>query len=171
LISFLNQIGVRVNRTSIASFDTFSPGDIEYDKRFDLVAEWRNPSKVVGTRIRDAVLTKMFEWISKKKYRLRSAFSIKAKSYLAYVARRVPLLSKSYVEKFPLNMSAKQMRLFLILDKVGEILEKEITVKKNYKNLSFAQMYRLLEGFRIKDLRYYKKGKRSKSTLHKLFRP
>lgn len=140
LIKFLNQIGVRVNKSSILSFDTFSPGDIEYDKRFDLVAEWRNPDKVVSTRVRDAVLTKMFDWISTKDYQLKSGLSVTAKSYLAYVARRVPLLKKSYIEKFPLNMSPKQMRLFLILDEVGDVLESQITSKKSYKTLSFDQM-------------------------------
>jgi hypothetical protein len=171
LIKFLNQIGVRVNKSTISSFDTFSPGDIEYDTRFDLVAEWRNPEKVVSTRIRDAILTKMFDWISTKDYQLKSGFSVTTKSYLAYFARRVPLLKKSYIEKFPLNMSPKQMRLFLILDEVGDVLEKQITQKKNFKTLSFEQMYDILEGFRKKDLRYYKNGKRKLSTLHKLFRP
>ncbi len=171
LVPFLNQIGVRVTRKSVAGFETFSPGDLELDSRFKLVAEWRHPEKVINSRVRDAVLSKMFEWMVQKNYRINSGLSVTAKSYLAYFARRIPLLKESYIEKFPLNMTPRQMKLFLSLDKVGEELESVILNSKNYKKYSIAELFNTLEAFRRKDYRLYKSGQRSKVKLHKYFRP
>lgn len=170
LADFLIKMGINITPRTVHKFDTFGPGDLEFDRRFDLVAEWRDPSKIVNVRVKDAVLTKMFEWMSEEKYRFKPGSKVSAKAYMAYVARRIPKLQSSFIKKFPLNMKIKQMKLFLTLDVIGEVLEKEITSIKNYENLSFNQMYRVLERFKRKDYRLYKKFS-SKTKFHQYFRP
>ena len=171
LTDFLNQLGIDVSKDNIALFDTFGPGDIEYDNRFELVAEWRNPKKIVNTRIKDAVLSKMFEWMSDRKYALKAGFKLSSKAYIAYFARRIPWVKNSFIEKFPLNMGPQQMKLFLVLDVVGESLEKEVISRKDFEKLSFKEMYNILESFREKDYGVAKRRGARKSEFHRYFRP
>ncbi len=169
LIPFLKNIGIGVTRSNINQFKTFGPGDLEFDDRFDLVAEWRKPTKLKGIRMKDAVLSKMYEWMASKRYKLRQGIKIPLSARLAWLTRRIPLVKKSLVEKFPLNMKPKLLGTFLILDEVGDILLAELEKRQAEVSypLSFKEMYRVLEDFREKD----SKLKRRKSKLHKKFRP
>ena len=169
LIPFLKNIGIGVTPSNVSKFKTFGPGDLEFDDRFDLVAEWRKPTKLQGIRMKDAVLSKMYEWMASKKYKLRQGVMIPLSARIAWLTRRLPLIKRSLVEKFPLNMKPKLLGTFLILDEVGDILLAELEKRQTQVNypLSFKEMYSLLEDFREKD----SKLKRRKSKLHKKFRP
>jgi hypothetical protein len=157
LITFLQDFGIDVNRSNIASFDTFGPGDIQFDSSFQIVAEWRNPKKIRETRFKDAVLTKIFEWMEKENYKFYPPAGIALKSRFSWLMRRTPFVKKMLEEKFPLNMSAKQLRLFLILDLVGEKLHDRLketaTIAK--RTLSPIEMYEALEAFKVNDQKRY----------------
>ena len=71
LISFLNVMGIKISEENYEKFDTFAPGDIQFDPSFEMVAEWRNPTKMKDSRIKDMILTKMFEWMENLDYELR----------------------------------------------------------------------------------------------------
>lgn len=169
LVNFLQNIGMKVDKNSIHDFDTFGPGDLEFDNRFELVAEWRRPNKLRNIRMKDAVLTMMYKWMTTKGYKLRQGIKIPLRARLAWFLRRVPLAKKKLIEKFPLNMKPKLLGTFLILDEVGDVLLNQIEEKQKTVDypLSFKEIYALLEDFRQKD----SKLKRRKSKLHKVFRP
>jgi hypothetical protein len=169
LIPFLQTIGIGVTKDNIDTFDTFGPGDLEFDDRFELIAEWRKPTKLRGIRMKDAVLTKMFEWMGEKKYKLRQGIKIPLSTYVAWTARRLPFIKKGLIEKFPLNMKPKLLGTFLVLDEVGDILLSELEKRQDKVKypLSFREMYAILENFRKSD----SKLKRRRSKLHKKFRP
>jgi hypothetical protein len=126
LIPFLNDIGVPVTKENISSFDVFSPGDIQFDPNFDLVLEWRNPKKMQESRFKDFILTKIFEKMEKEDFRFDSnlKLDIQTKSY--WLMRRIPLVKKFLDKKFPLNMTPTQMEVFIILDKIGETVMREL---------------------------------------------
>jgi hypothetical protein len=170
LIPFLNKMGIQVTKSNVDSFQTFSPGDIEYDHNFKVIAEWRNPNKLENSRMKDALLTKMFEWMENKNYSFKPKFKISAESSAYWVIRRLPFLKKLTIEKFPLNMKVKQLKLFLTLDKVGEAILDELIKEqaKRSQKMTPKEMFQFLESFREKDLANYKKKKKS-AKFHRWF--
>ncbi len=157
LLPFLQKIGIKVNSQNIDTFETFGPGDLEFDPRFELVAEWRHPKKLRALRHKDAVLYKMFEWMENDDYQFRPTISTQAQSVIAFGARRGWLkrnfFGKDLTKEFPLNMKPSQMNFFVTLDKVGEKLEKRLSdyEKIHKKTLSFKESIALLERYRRKE--------------------
>lgn len=173
-LRFLKQVGIAVNDENIDDFETFGPGDMQFDSRFEMLAEWRNPTKLQDTRFKDAILTKLFEWMDEKNYYFKTSFADKLKNSFAWLMRRNKWTSNlmGLSEKFPLNMRVKQIHIFVTLDKAGEALYEVLKAAqaKSETPLTFKELYDILEEFREKDLKQFLK-KRKKSTLHKHFRP
>lgn len=158
LIPFLNQMGIKVNKSNINSFETFAPGDIEYDSRFELVAEWRNPHKLADTRIKDVVLTSMFNWMENYGYRFKVPFFTHFGSRAAWVARRLPIVNNILKDKIPVNMTKSQMNLFVTLDQIGIKLENKIKSMVSVDKaspLTPKDMFSILETFRQNDMDTY----------------
>lgn len=165
LLNFLQQIGVGVTKKNIYKFSTFGPADIEYDARFELVAEWRDPLKLKKSRIRDAILTKIFDWMENRNYKFKPGVLTNVKSTAGWILRRLG----QYEEKFPLNMKIKQLKMFQVLDNVGTVLEKKLQKETQGSNVvSFKEMFSILEKFREEDYKRYKNPLRQ-SKFHKWF--
>lgn len=171
-IKFLNRIGIKVNKKNIDTFDTFGPGEIQFDPRFEIVAEWRNPNKLRDSRFKDAILTKIFQWMEEDGYNFRPTFGNSIGHSFAWLMRRSSWISSlaSLEEKFPTNMTVKQMNLFVTLDKVGEALYAELDSKEKIAKtpLSFKELFEVLEDFKKRDYAVYKKYKAAKRSLHRL---
>ncbi|MBI2520664.1 MAG: hypothetical protein HYV97_09610 [Bdellovibrio sp.] len=172
LVPFLQQLGIRIDDRTVQDFDTFAPGDLEVDTRFSVVAEWRNPLKMKQSRLKDAILTKMFEWMEKLNYQFEATGKISSQVYMGWVLRRMPYFKKKLKEKFPLNMKPRQLKLFMTLEKVGDLIEAEILKEdqKSSQPLSLKQLFTLLEELREKDFARYQKSKR-KALFHRYFYP
>lgn len=170
LRKFLNKIGIEVDKQSIKTFDTFGPGEIQFDPRFDIVAEWRNPEKLKDTRFKDAILTKLFQWMEEDGYSFRPTFGNTVSHSFAWLMRRSKWISElaALDEKFPTNMTVGQMNLFVTLDKVGEALYAELEAKeaKSKHPLSFKELFEVLEEFKKKDYQVYKKYRADRRKLH-----
>ncbi len=151
LLPFLKSIGVAVNERNIGNFKVLSPGDYEFDHRFELVAEWRNPNELKKIRMKDAILTKMFEWMENEQFTIHTKITDKAKFWMAWKIRRSKFKRlKSYMkleEKMPLNMSTKQMGTFGTLEKIGEMMYQHLekVSKEKQRLLSFAESLEILE--------------------------
>lgn len=173
-LEFLQKIGIMVDEDNIKTFTTFGPGDMQFDPRFEMLAEWRNPKKMQDTRFKDAILTKLFEWMADDQYRFRTSLGQKIQNSFAWLMRRNRFMTKKLELdlKFPLNMKIRQMNIFTVLDVVGDILyaELEAAQAKSETPLTFKELYETLEDYRKKDLAIYKSKKR-KAKLHKRFRP
>lgn len=153
LIPFLNRLGVPVSMENIEELVTFSPGDIEYDPRFHLVAEWKDPHQLRDSRLKDAILTKMFAWMDKDNYHIHTPLDIALKSRITWLLRRTPIVKKWLEKKLPLNMNVGQLNVFLTLDKIGAVLSKEVLKVQKTKDhpLSIKEIFEVLEDFRNKD--------------------
>ncbi|MCO4754200.1 MAG: hypothetical protein KC478_06945 [Bacteriovoracaceae bacterium] len=154
-IPFLNKLGIGINKDNYLEFNTFAPGDLEFDPRFELVAEWRNPNYLRQSRMQDAALTKMFEWMEQRNYSLKPSFVMSMKSYAAWLMRRTPVVRTQLglVNDFPTNMSPEIMNTFLALEDVADVLYLELEKAQELKTkpLSFKEMYKVLEAYRIRD--------------------
>ncbi|OUR94139.1 hypothetical protein A9Q84_17670 [Halobacteriovorax marinus] len=157
LLSFLKDLGLKVNASNISSSDTFGPGDIQFDPSFSIVAEWRNPKKMRDNRFKDVVLTKIFEWIEVDNYRLFAPAGIIVKSRFSWLMRRTPFVKKMLEDKFPLNMKARQLKLFLVLDLVGEKLYNKLSDAQAIakRTLSPIEMHEVLQDFKENDYKRY----------------
>ncbi len=167
MIPFLQNLGVEINKSNYKDFNTFAPGDIQFDPHFELVAEWRNPISMKDSRIKDMILTKLFEWMEKENYQFRPHLKMNLTAKLSWLIRRTPFIKKFLEEKFPLNMNTTQLKLFLVLDKVSaslqNFLEKEID--KARRPLSPLEMYSLLDAYKKIDYKKWQKYKEFKKQL------
>jgi hypothetical protein len=150
-LPFLQMLGIDVDNNNIDQFETFAPGDIELDPRFELVADWRNPLKSKENRIKDVVLSSIFKWMGKNEYRFRVSYMKKFKSVVGWGIRRTRL---AYEEDFPLNMGTEQMQLVMVLDQLGGILAAKIKEAqyKSRSTLTIKDMFEVLESYRVEDL-------------------
>jgi hypothetical protein len=171
LIPFLNNLGVEVDSGNIQNFKTFMPGDLEFDSRFELIAEWRNPAKMKASRMRDALLTKIFEWMEKKDYAFHPSAKINTTSYAAWTLRRIPFIKKSFIEKFSMDMTTKQLQLFMTLDKVGDILEMELQKAQATKEYPMTIKEMFLELDKIRSDDFIRFQNHEKTLFHKYLRP
>lgn len=177
MIPFLRKIGVPVTKENIATLDVFSPGDIQFDPRFELVAEWRHPKKMEENRIKDFILTKIFERMDTEGYEIDPTFKMDAQSKTLWLLRRLPIVKKFVAEKFPLNMSASQLELFMALDKLGEAIYKEVEkASLEYdRPMTPKEIYSVLDNFFKQDFELYKRYKKgqevAKPSFHLLFHP
>jgi len=172
LRKFLNKIGIKVDKKTIKTFETFGPGEIQFDPRFEIVAEWRNPTKLKDTRFKDAILTKMFQWMERDGYKFRPNFGNTVSHSFAWLMRRSKWISDltSMDEKFPTNMTVGQMNLFVTLDKVGEALYAELEKEEAKASgpLSFKELFVALEEFKKNDYQAYKKYRADRRALHRM---
>ena len=177
IIPFLNTIGIPVTKENIATKEVFTPGDIQFDPRFEMVAEWRNPEKMQDSRLKDFILTKMFELMDKGNYKIDPTFRMAAKSKVAWLFRRIPIVQKSLKKKFPLNMTTAQLQLFMALEKIGDSFYKELeTAALDYdRMMTPSEVYAVLDDFIKRDAEVYAKNLQGKSDeeplFHRLFHP
>ncbi|MBT7610132.1 MAG: hypothetical protein HN576_10265 [Bacteriovoracaceae bacterium] len=176
LVSFLQILGISITEDNFETFETFAPGDIQFDPNFEMVAEWRNPSKIRDSRLKDMILTKMFDWMENLNYQLDPKFGTSVKSRASWLLRRTPLVGRLLRNKFPKNMSTAQLRLFIVLDNVGEVLKTELLKKQKEmkRPMSPIEMFTILDQFREKDYKTWKnkmRFRRNKAIFHKLFHP
>lgn len=171
IIPFLNAIGVPATEKNIETLETFSPGDIQFDPRFELVAEWRNPAKMEESRIKDFILTKIFEKMDTENYRFDPTFKMDAEAKTYWLLRRTPLIKKFLSAKFPLNMNPTQMQLFMTLDKVGEAIYRQVEIASLEYNrpMTPKEIYDTVDEFWKKDALLYKKYKKGQDVQRPLF--
>ena len=171
LIPFLRNIGVAVDESNFEKFDLFSPGDIQYDHRFEIVTEWRNPKHIDDLRIKDAILTRMFYWMEDNDYKFHVTKGSTTAAKVAKIVRATPLLGLAVKNLYPRKMDLDTMTTFLTVDKAAKKLQKEIlkVEKKANRKLSFYELFNNLNRIREEDYQRWKAGK--KSIFHKYFHP
>lgn len=171
LLGFLQDLGLKLDEKSILTFETFAPGDIEFDTDFDLVAEWRNPAKMRLSRLRDALLSKEVEWMEELKYEFDPSLKIEAGSVAAWIARRTPIVKKKLENKFPLNMTPKQLRVNVTIEEVSALIENRILEiqKRTDHQLTYEELLKLTEDLRKEDDYLYRH--KQPTLFHHRFHP
>ena len=172
MIPFLQTLGIAINESNVDTFETFAPGDIQFDSNFDLVAEWRNPARMKDSRQKDAILTMIFKWMEEGQYRFRPALSMSLRAQVGWLARRLPVVRSKLEEQFPLNMTTSQLKLFFVLDEVAAPMQNYLEqAQKNHQvPMTPLEMYEALEKFRSIDRENFKLTLKYKSELQDLER-
>ena len=115
--AFFKSIGVRAK-------ETFAPGDIDLDPRFDLVAEWQDYRLTPGLRRQDMVMTKFFEWMETRGYKFKETLFVTLIAVFgrlsSYLSDRSKALIASAMPKVPRNMSRACVATIVMLHKSAE---------------------------------------------------
>ncbi len=174
--TFMSQIPLTndlAHRLGIKQFKTFAPGDMDVDSQFELLAEWRDYRKIRNIRYKDAILTKVFEWMENDGYKFKPNVIKNLKSRFGKLVRAADL---GFKHKFPKNIPVKAMDSIVILEEIGTLMQDHLEQlgsqyrEQNGGLLFYHQaMLEALESYKNKDLEKYKKGKKTK--FHNIFSP
>lgn len=115
--AFFKSIGVKAK-------ETFAPGDIDLDPRFDLVAEWQDYRLTPVLRRQDMIMTKFFEWMETRGYEFKETYFITLIAVFgrlsSYLSDRSKELLSSVVPKVPRNMARSCVATIVMLHKSAE---------------------------------------------------
>jgi hypothetical protein len=159
-----------LDRFGVGVWSMFAPSDMEVEPGFELLAEWRDLSRVVTNQEMDAILTKMLEW-GDRGYRFDPTEVMTMKANLGYLLRQLGFKKK----ELPTNMPIRTIETVLALDPTVNVLLGALE-RENAKRLSigahvmsFPMMYTYLERVREMDFRRYRAGK--ENAFHFMYHP
>jgi hypothetical protein len=148
--AFLDSLNIRVK-------STFAPSDMEVDPRFELVAEWRDFQALSDVHLKDVVLTKIFDWMQDRSYKIQFDLYTYVMTNMVLWLRHVGFFSSQVATDTP--------RVFVegiqILQAGAAVLNEKLKVRADsYRSetglmMTPYQMYNVLEDIRVKDLELY----------------
>lgn len=169
-----------IERLKLEEGETYTPGDMEIDPRFELMGEFQDLRLTRDSRQKDAIMTALFDWMVKKDYELKDNMKSRMAGTVIYNIRRTfmwPMVKKLLkLDDFSKEVPRNMIRTVAILNQLGENLlielkARDLAYEKKYGvPMSYMDFYRELEDMRISDLELYKKDKK-KSKIHKFIRP
>ncbi len=151
---FLDKLGIKEKQS-------FEPADIEVDPRFELITEWRDYSRMKDSRMKDAALTLIFEWMEREGYIMHPTAGSRLMRLTVWNARRWPIFRLPLKNKFPKNMTRDVFETIILLNKLaGKLYEHLERSDQSYlakRNLSMSakEMYVDLEKYREWDMQQY----------------
>lgn len=112
---FLKKVG-----TEFSEF--FAPSDIELNKEFKLVVDWRNLKITPRERLADATFISLLSWVTEKKYDTSSGFFFSSITSLLQKVRELGL----FKSQIPPNISYDALRTYVNLFLVDKTLSAQI---------------------------------------------
>lgn len=170
-----------IERLKLVEGDTYEPGDMEIDPRFELVGEFRDLRLTRDSRQKDAIMTAIFDWMEERNYVLVDNMKSRLAGGLIYDVRRTfmwPLVKKVLkLDDFSKEIPRNMLRTVTIINQLGAEMLKELKARdeKFEKDaglpMSYMDFYRALEEMRSEDLKLYENKKtRKQAIIHKYLR-
>lgn len=120
---FLDRIGVKTN-------ETFSPGEMELEPDFDVVAEWQDYRVTSDLRLQDLIMDKLFEWMERDGYRFSETFKVRLISQFgrlsSYLSKDVKAMIEGIIPKVPSNMKRSCIAAIAMLHQTAEPLLEDL---------------------------------------------
>ena len=174
-VSLLSRGKDLLSHLGVQSGPTFTPGDLEGDSRFEIVGEWRDLRITRDSRLKDAIFTKIFEWMDQDAYVLHSSTKSWAAGGVIWDVRRTPLWPvvkkvlglDDFSAEIPRNMVST---VELIGELAGGML-KNLTLRDALHELStgmpmtYIELYQALEQMRADDSKTYQDSTTRKNSI------
>ncbi len=140
-------------------------------------------SRMRVTRIKDAVLTKIYDWMNGKDYVFRKHLAATLARSAAVTMRSWPLFSNLLKGMFPTYIPRSTVETTVLMQLVAGVLYDELDADDQWmareKGRSYVpwELYALAERIRINDFAVYKANLRSNEAdmkpvkFHEIFRP
>lgn len=150
--SFLKNMGIEAS-------EIFAPGDIEFDSRFDLIAEYRFLGRFEETdslpilrkvRMQDAIIQSIYNWMIADGYQFVDSGKINMKTILGKLFRYLGF----FKDQLPTHIPYSSLKTVIQFQDVGRLLEdylfpiEESYYRKNKHSLHFQEMLKVLKDFR-----------------------
>jgi hypothetical protein len=146
------------SRIGVTATETFAPGDMELAHEFDVVAEWRDFRVTSELRIKDMIMTKLFEWSELYGYRFHPDAMIHliglGGRLSTRLSRRARDIITSVVAKVPPNMSRRAIAAVAMLHMTAEPIYRELraledeTIRTTGRPLHPRQVFAEMERIR-----------------------
>ena len=171
-----------LDRIGMSPGDTFTPGDLEVDSRFEMVMEWRDLRLTRDARVKDAIMTSMLNWVDQDGYQLRDTGTSRFAGAFIWRARKHfiwPLVQKILkIQDFSKDIPRNLFQTVVLLNQVGEIfLSHTNSADAAFETqtawpMTYQDLYQSLEDYRVEDLALYQNKKtRKKSEFGFAFHP
>lgn len=171
-----------LERFQLHGGETFEPGDMEVDPRFEIVAEFRDLSLTRDSRMKDVILSEMLRWVNELNYGLVDTGKSKFAGGFVWPSRRTmfwPLVRTVFgLSEFSKDIPKPVFKSFALLNQVGDSLLKELHKrdaefeKKTGWAMTYVDLSNELEKVRQDDLQaYINPDTRHRSKLHYGLRP
>jgi len=171
-----------VKRLKLVHGETFEPGDMEIDPRFELMGEFRDIRLTRDARQKDAIMSAIFNWLENKNYVLKDNMESYLAGSVIFAARKTflwPLIQKTLkIEDFSKEIPPRMLRTVQIMNTLGAELLEELKKRdaqfesQNGVPMTYMDFAKNLEEMRIEDLSLYQNKKTRKlARIHKLIRP
>lgn len=119
-----------VDRIGVMTTETFSPGEMELEPQFDVVAEWQDYRVTSDLRLQDLVMDKLFEWMERDGFRFSETFKIRLISIFgrlsSYLSNDVKNMIDEIVPKVPSNMKRSAVAAIAMLHQTAQPLLEEL---------------------------------------------
>jgi hypothetical protein len=146
-------------RIGVTAHKTFAPGDLELDPDFDVVAEWCDFRVTSNMRIKDMIMTKLFEWMEVHGYKFRPDLTVRLIALGGRLSSRLPKRAQKFVASFtggvvPPNMTGSAIGAVAMLHKTAEPIYKELelleaeSIRNSGRQLHPRQVLDILEQIR-----------------------
>lgn len=150
-----------IQRIGVDASETFAPGDMELATEFDVVAEWRDFRVTSELRLKDMIMTKLFEWMDNFGYRFRPDLAIHIVSYGGRLSTRLSKRAQELVASVtggivPPNMSGRAIAAVAMLHKTAEPIYRELalledeTIRTTGRPLHPRAVFAELERIRVR---------------------
>ncbi len=160
-------------KLGIESQQALHPGDLEYDPTVETVVEWRDYSRIMENLVKDEILHKLYEWMEIEGYELKNSAIATIHESVTYHVRKWPVFGKILEHEFPTHMPQEYIGTVVTLQTVGQPLldhlmkENEKHFKKKGRYLTRKEMHQVLEDYREKDRKLWKRYLKAKSSPKK----
>jgi hypothetical protein len=139
--------------------EIFAPGDIEFDTRFNLVAEYRFLDKYEETdtipllrkvRMQDAIIQSLYNWMVADNYQFVDSWKINVKTVFAKMFRFLGFLE----DRMPSHMPFSSLKTVIQFEDTSHLLEEhlhpqeEAFYKEKKHSFHFQEMLRILKDYR-----------------------
>ena len=155
--------------------DTFTPGDLEEDSRFDIVAEWRDLRLTRDSRLKDAVLTKIYDWMDNDQYELVPSFNSKMAHGIVWDARHTflwPAVKKLLgISDFSKQVPRDMVATVDLIEQLGNGVLKVLSARDQAHEvatgypMTYLELYQELETIRAEDQITFHNPKTRKNSL------
>jgi hypothetical protein len=172
--TFLGRIGMKAG-------ETFTPGDLEADPRFEMAMEWRDLRLTRDARVKDAIMSSMLNWVNDDGYQLRDTGQSSFAGAVVWRARKTffwPLVQKVLkIQDFSKDIPRNLFQTVVLLNQIGEIFlnhtkeqDKAFEAQTGWP-MTYQDLYKSLDDYRVEDLQLYQNKKtRKESEFHFAFR-
>jgi hypothetical protein len=150
-----------VARIGATATETFAPADLELATDFDIVAEWRDYRVTSELRLKDLIMTKLFEWMEFYDYRFKPDLAIRLIALggrlSTHLSRRAQDLIASVTGgQVPPNMTGRAIGAVAMLHKTAEPIYRELaaledeTIRTTGRQMHPRQVFSELERIRAR---------------------